>query len=69
MGAKGLGQFMPKTWRDMEVKLWGGEYKDVFNPIYNIQGYSLLQQMVNESVAYRREQNPRGAMVTYTSFL
>ncbi len=37
MGAKGLGQFMPKTWRDMEVKLWGGEYKDVFNPIYNIQ--------------------------------
>lgn len=37
MGAKGLGQFMPKTWRDMEVKLWDGEYKDVFNPIYNIQ--------------------------------
>lgn len=37
MGAMGLGQFMPDTWKDMERKLWGGSKQDPFDPIYNIQ--------------------------------
>ncbi len=37
MGAKGLGQFMPLTWKDMERQLWNGKETDVFNPVYNIQ--------------------------------
>lgn len=37
VGAKGLGQFMPLTWRDMERELWNGEKVDVFSTSRNIQ--------------------------------
>jgi len=37
VGASGILQFMPRTWGDMEVRLWKGKTVDVFNPERNIQ--------------------------------
>lgn len=36
-GARGLAQFMPETWADMERKVWRGESRDIHDPKASIR--------------------------------
>lgn len=37
VGAKGVAQFMPETWADMERQIWDGERRDINDPEASIQ--------------------------------
>lgn len=60
VGAKGLGQFMPNTWKDVVKEL--GIDDDVYNPVLNIQGSVHYMYKLRAVYATKRPERERHSM-------